>query len=92
MPNTGYIKLLVMLQRGTGNFEILEKDSLLVSGRITTCSSSDRQQISLSSGATLGDDKLKTLQQDEIYREFHLRGYNYRSVVVSKMQIFEIFL
>ncbi|KAJ3652398.1 hypothetical protein Zmor_018367 [Zophobas morio] len=77
MPNTGYIKLLVMLQRGTGNFEILEKDSLLVSGRITTCSSSDRQQISLSSGATLGDDKLKTLQQDEIYREFHLRGYNY---------------
>ncbi|KAJ3652400.1 hypothetical protein Zmor_018369 [Zophobas morio] len=77
MPNTGYLNLLVMLQRGTGNFEILEKNSLLVRGRITTCSNSDRQQINLSSNDTLKDDKLKTLQQDDIYREFHLRGYNY---------------
>ena len=92
MPNTGYLNLLVMLQRGTGNFEILEKNSLLVRGRITTCSNSDRQQINLSSNDTLKDDKLKTLQQDDIYREFHLRGYNYRLVVFRKMQIFKILL
>ena len=92
VPESGYIKLLVMVQRGTGKFEILEKNSLLVSGRITICSNLDRHQVSLSSSGVLADGNLKTLQQDDIYREFHLRGYNYRYVVVSKLQSFETFL
>ena len=92
MPKTGYQLLRVKLQRGTGNFEILDNDSLLISGRITRCLHSDQQQVNLSSSAVLEDDKLRILTQEEIYREFHLRGYNYRCVVVSKVQSFETFL
>ncbi|XP_063924636.1 fatty acid synthase-like [Zophobas morio] len=77
MPNTGYLLLHVMLQKGTGNFEILHNDSLLASGRITSCSHSDKQEVNLSSSGVREDDKLKILTQEEIYREFHLRGYNY---------------
>ncbi|XP_063924749.1 fatty acid synthase-like [Zophobas morio] len=77
MPKTGYQLLRVKLQRGTGNFEILDNDSLLISGRITRCLHSDQQQVNLSSSAVLEDDKLRILTQEEIYREFHLRGYNY---------------
>ena len=78
MPKSGYVKLLITIQRGTGNFEILEKDSLVVSGRIQICPNANKQQNILPKLNSFNDDKLEMLEQDEIYREFYLRGYNYR--------------
>ena len=74
------MKLLVTIQRGTGNFEILEKDSLIVSGRLQICPNASQQQIMLPEFNSFSDDKLEILEQDDIYREFYLRGYNYRLV------------
>ena len=74
------MKLLVTIQRGTGNFEILEKDSLIVSGRLQICPNASQQQIMLPKFNSFNDDKLEVLEQDDIYREFYLRGYNYRLV------------
>ena len=74
------MKLLVTIQRGTGNFEILEKDSLIVSGRLQICPNASQQQIMLPEFNSFNDDKLEVLEQDDIYREFYLRGYNYRLV------------
>ena len=79
LPRSGYIKLLIMVQRGTGNFEILEKDSLIVSGRIQLCPNGT-QQVTLPNSNLLSNNKLEILEQDDIYREFYLRGYNYRLV------------
>ena len=78
LPNNNYVKLLVTIQRGTGNFEILEKGSLIVSGRIQLCPNASQQQVILPKFDSLSDDKRNILEQDDIYREFNLRGYNYR--------------
>ncbi|XP_063924503.1 fatty acid synthase-like [Zophobas morio] len=83
IPNSGYVKLLVTIQRGTGNFEILEKDSLIVSGRLQICPNASQQQIMLPKFNSFNDDKLEVLEQDDIYREFYLRGYNYSGLFKS---------
>ena len=80
MPKSGYVKLLVTVQRGTGKFEILENDSIIVSGRIQSCPNASQQQVNLPHFDSLSDNKLEILEQDDIYREFYLRGYNYRLV------------
>lgn len=77
MPKNGFINLLVTIQKGSGNFEILEKDSTVVSGRIEFSSDVDQQQCDFGS-FDLKDDRSEILEQDEIYREMYLRGYNYR--------------
>ncbi|KAJ3652430.1 hypothetical protein Zmor_018395 [Zophobas morio] len=82
LPRSGYIKLLIMVQRGTGNFEILEKDSLIVSGRIQLCPNGT-QQVTLPNSNLLSNNKLEILEQDDIYREFYLRGYNYSGLFKS---------
>ena len=78
MPRSGYVKLLITIQKGTGNFEILEKKSLLVSGRIQVCPNANQQQIDWPHLTSFSDDQLENLKQDEIYRELCLRGYSYR--------------
>ncbi|XP_063925092.1 fatty acid synthase-like [Zophobas morio] len=83
LPKSGYVKLLITIQRGTGNFEILEKDSLVVSGRIQICPNANKQQNILPKLNSFNDDKLEMLEQDEIYREFYLRGYNYSGLFKS---------
>ena len=78
MPRSGYVKLLITIQKGTGNFEILENKSLLVSGRIQACPNANQQQIDWPYLTSFSDDQLEILEQDEIYRELCLRGYSYR--------------
>ena len=80
LPKSGYVKLLITIQRGTGKFEILEKDSMIVSGRIHHCPNASEQQVNLPNFHSFSDNKLEILKQDDIYREFNLRGYNYRLV------------
>ncbi|KAJ3652416.1 hypothetical protein Zmor_018384 [Zophobas morio] len=83
MPKSGYVKLLVTVQRGTGKFEILENDSIIVNGRIQSCPNASRQQVNLPNFDSLSDNKLEILEQDDIYREFYLRGYNYSGLFKS---------
>ncbi|KAJ3653408.1 hypothetical protein Zmor_012661 [Zophobas morio] len=83
LPTSNYVKLLVTVQRGTGNFEILEKGSLIASGRVQLCPNASQQQVNLPKFGSLSDDKRNILEQDDIYREFNLRGYNYSGLFKS---------
>ncbi|KAJ3652435.1 hypothetical protein Zmor_018399 [Zophobas morio] len=83
LPKSGYVRLVITIQSGTGNFEVIEKDSLIVSGRIQLCPNASQQQTVLPSFNSFSDDKLEILEQDDIYREFYLRGYNYSGLFKS---------
>lgn len=74
MAPNGLIPLNICMQAATGQFEITDKDMLLVSGKIRFLKPSDLNF----KGAEKQDSEENMLQQDEIYRELYLRGYNYR--------------
>jgi fatty acid synthase len=78
MPKNVPVKLIITIQRGTGNFEVMDKDAVVVTGRITPCSNMSQEQINLESHVLNTEDPTLILEQDEIYKELHLRGYNYR--------------
>jgi fatty acid synthase len=78
MPKNGLVKLIITIQRGTGNFEVIDKDAVLVTGRISRCSNMSREQINLEPHVLNTEDPTLILEQDEIYKELNLRGYNYR--------------
>jgi fatty acid synthase len=77
MPKNGFIKLIITIQRGTGNFEVMNKDAVVVTGRITLCSNMSQEQINLEPNVLNTEDPTLVLEQDEIYKELYLRGYNY---------------
>ena len=62
---------------GTGNFEVLESDSVKANGRIIVVDKSDTSSVS---GVPEGSEQTG-IQQDiktpDIYKEFRLRGYDY---------------
>jgi hypothetical protein len=78
MPKSGFIKLFVTIQRGSGNFEVLYKDMVIVTGRISHCSNMSQEQTNLKPFDLCSKDETQILEQDEIYKELNLRGYNYR--------------
>ncbi|KAJ3652436.1 hypothetical protein Zmor_018400 [Zophobas morio] len=83
LPKSGYVRLVITIQSGTGNFEVIEKDSLIVSGRIQLCPNASQQQTVVPNFNSFSDDTSKILEQDDIYREFYLRGYNYSGLFKS---------
>jgi fatty acid synthase len=78
MPKNGPVKLIITIQRGTGNFEVMDKDAVVATGRITACSNMSQEQINLEPDVLNTEDPTLILEQDEIYKELNLRGYNYR--------------
>jgi fatty acid synthase len=78
MPTNGFVKLIITIQRGNGNFEVMNKDAVVVTGRITLCSNTSQEQINLEPNVLNTEDPTLVLEQDEIYKELYLRGYNYR--------------
>lgn len=79
LPKTGAVKLFVTIQKGTGNFEISEKNSVVVSGRIYSPNNENLEEIEIPT-SDIPEEKTEFLETDEIYRELYLRGYNYRYI------------
>jgi hypothetical protein len=78
MLKNGLVKLIITIQRGIGNFEVMNKDAVVATGRITPCSNMSQEQDNLESHVLNTGDPTLILEQDEIYKELYLRGYNYR--------------
>ncbi|CAG9770336.1 unnamed protein product [Ceutorhynchus assimilis] len=72
------LDLTVMVQRGTGNFEVVEGGSPVVSGRIrqVTAKEMDLADIPLPTGVP--KHVAPYLDSKDIYKELRLRGYNYK--------------
>ena len=75
--SAGKIHFDVNLMPGTGNFEVLESDSVKANGRIIVVDKSDTSSVS---GAPDGTEQTGIQQHTktpDIYKEFRLRGYDY---------------
>lgn len=79
VPKKGYLSLQISIRQGSGNFEIVEGDSLVVTGRIyllgAKAASEDLRQYHFSHRLDSAHIKLKN---KDVYKELRLRGYNYK--------------
>jgi fatty acid synthase, animal type len=77
------VQLDVVVNRGTGNFEINEGSTVVVKGTIRSASNLKLSELS----APTGNNKT-ILENKDFYKELRLRGYNYnglfRSVVTAR--------
>lgn len=83
VPKKGHFSLNISIQQGSGNFEIIEGDSLVVTGRIYSlgenAKSEDLRRYNFSRQLDSEDFKLK---KKDIYKELRLRGYNYKYIKI----------
>ncbi|XP_044739977.1 fatty acid synthase-like [Chrysoperla carnea] len=74
------ITFTTMIQKGTGNFEILEGDSVVVTGRIKRLPHNSKELLKLPEVKPIINDTDKlALSSRDIYKELRLRGYNYQN-------------
>ncbi|XP_044739892.1 fatty acid synthase-like [Chrysoperla carnea] len=78
IPKNNKITLTVMIQR-SGNFAILESDSVVVSGRVKRIPNKPKKFLQLPEVKPIVNDTDKLpLNSRDIYKELRLRGYNYQ--------------
>jgi len=67
-----------MVQKGTGNFEVVEGGAAVVSGRVQVPDNISHERASLEFFEPQTSDDLLELSSRDIYKELRLRGYNYQ--------------
>jgi fatty acid synthase len=73
----GFIEFVIMVQKGSGNFEVYEGCTALVSGTVQVLDNVSHERASLEFFQPKTSDDLVILSSQDIYKELHLRGYNY---------------
>ncbi|EFA05248.1 Fatty acid synthase-like Protein [Tribolium castaneum] len=76
MPKAGFITFAVSIQRKSGFFEIVENDSIVMTGRVLVPDDIKSYQVDLPE-LKVSDDPKEYLDEFEVYKELYLRGYNY---------------
>jgi len=66
-----------MVQKGTGNFEVVEGGAAVVSGTVRVPDNVSHERVSLEFFQPQTNDELLELSSQDIYKELRLRGYNY---------------
>jgi fatty acid synthase len=79
----GSIEFVVMVQKGSGNFEVAEGGAAVVSGSVKLPQNISREVVSLEPPEPLHDDNLLELTSRDVYKELRLRGYNYQGLFRS---------
>ncbi|XP_011880252.1 PREDICTED: fatty acid synthase-like, partial [Vollenhovia emeryi] len=81
MPKEGAVKFSITIFKGTGDFEIYETGTIIVSGNIRVSESIEKDQMKLPPPPTPPTSKeILPLNTNDIYKELRLRGYVYRDV------------
>ncbi|XP_050353705.1 fatty acid synthase-like [Nymphalis io] len=75
IPKRGKLEFIVMIQRGTGQFEVVESGASVVTGRIYAKKNIGQDYCALPSESTACNEKL--LLTKDFYKELRLRGYQY---------------
>ncbi|XP_076249111.1 fatty acid synthase-like [Calliopsis andreniformis] len=78
IPKEGSVPLTVMVQRGSGKFEISEGSATVVSGVVRTTTNPSQEMIPTNFLTEIEDEEILTAK--DIYKELKLRGYNYAGV------------
>ncbi|KAL7036630.1 hypothetical protein ACKWTF_008883 [Chironomus riparius] len=78
VSKTQEVELVVVIQKGTGRFEILDGTTAVCTGLVRRPVNSKLTVIN-----TPEDSKLTTLYNRDFYKELRLRGYNYKNLFRS---------
>ncbi|XP_032690865.1 fatty acid synthase-like [Odontomachus brunneus] len=76
LPDQRAVQLTLMVQKGTGKFEIIEGDNVIVTGRVHVPLELDKDNVSIDY-LPKDDDEEEVIQTRDIYKELKLRGYQY---------------
>ncbi|GLV38468.1 Fatty acid synthase 3 [Carabus blaptoides fortunei] len=76
----GRVCLSIMIQNGSGNFEIVESDTAIVTGRAYIPEDISKEIIELHIPVPEMKDYYVPLNSRDIYKELRLRGYNYSGI------------
>ncbi|CAG9769092.1 unnamed protein product [Ceutorhynchus assimilis] len=71
------MELIVMIQRGSGNFEVIEGDEPVVTGRIYHVSTDEPILDDLPMPCGVNPEIAPYMNKKDVYKELRLRGYNY---------------
>lgn len=75
IPRIGSVPLHAMIQKGSGEFEILAGTNVIITGRLTFPQANDKYMIDSTKIDQSGDTIL--LSADDVYSELYHRGYKY---------------
>lgn len=76
LPSSGEVKFIVTIAKQSGNFEIYEGGSVVVTGNIKTSRDISSEFVEVAEPSTPSNDYLP-LTKDDMYKECHLRRYTY---------------
>ncbi|XP_050301861.1 fatty acid synthase [Anthonomus grandis grandis] len=80
MPKEGSVKFLVNIFEGSGDFELCEGGSVVVSGKISVPEDVSKQSLNLQKPAVRPEKDVLSLTLPDIYKELRLRGYDYEGI------------
>ncbi|XP_039306405.1 fatty acid synthase-like [Solenopsis invicta] len=81
MPKEGMMKFSITIFEGTGDFEICEAGTIVVSGNVHASKAIEKDQLKLPPPPIPPtDNEILPLNAKDIYKELKLRGYEYRDI------------
>ncbi|XP_069677436.1 fatty acid synthase-like isoform X2 [Periplaneta americana] len=80
IPKEGSVEFIVMVQKGSGKFEVAEGGAAIVSGLVRVTQNITREITPLPLPASCSSDDLIERNSRDIYKELRLRGYNYQGL------------
>lgn len=84
IPKEGNVDFLVMVQKGSGNFEVVQGGTAIVSGRVYVPEDINKEMIDLKPIEISQEiQELPRLTSRDIYKELRLRGYHYKGLFKS---------
>ncbi|XP_050677552.1 fatty acid synthase-like [Leptidea sinapis] len=77
VPKEGNLEFIVMIQKGSGNFEVVESGASIVTGRIYHKKNIGKEYRVLKPAPEATGPNVKHLLTKDFYKELRLRGYQY---------------
>ncbi|XP_035738069.1 fatty acid synthase-like isoform X1 [Vespa mandarinia] len=83
VPKEGKLEMIVMIQKGSGKFEVIEGGVAIVTGKIHLLTNLSKEKIPLDMIKRNVDNEKEELNEKDIYKELKLRGYQYSGLFRS---------
>ncbi|XP_026740412.1 fatty acid synthase-like [Trichoplusia ni] len=77
IPKDGNLEFIIMIQKGSGNFEIVESGTSIVTGRIYAKKNVGQDYRVLPNLPEVSGPNIKHMLTKDFYKELRLRGYQY---------------
>ncbi|PZC73265.1 hypothetical protein B5X24_HaOG209733 [Helicoverpa armigera] len=77
IPKEGNLEFIIMIQKGSGNFEIVESGASIVTGRIYAKKNVGQDYRVIPSLPEVSGPNIKHMLTKDFYKELRLRGYQY---------------